>query len=346
MDRIPGPAELRAWRDTLIAGSHPQSPCISVCGGTGCRVYGSEKVWDAFREELVHYNVTGRLDMEVKATGCHGFCEKGPLVVIRPQGIMYAHVKVEDVPEIVSETVIGGKTIERLLYTDPQSGEKIEREQDVPFYRHQYRLVLDLNGELDPSRIDEYVARGGYASLARVLACMPPERVISEIKASGLRGRGGAGFSTGTKWELCRQQPADVKYVICNADEGDPGAYMDRSIMEGNPHRVLEGMTIGAYAIGAHQGYVYIRNEYPLAVKHLRRAIAQAEECGLLGKNILGSGFDFSVQVKLGSGAFVCGEETALMASIEGRIGEPRPRPPFPAESGLWGKPTNINNVK
>ncbi len=346
MTRINSPAELDAWRSELVAAHDPNHPCITVCGGTGCRVYGSEQVWDTFRDQVVRQGANATVTLKVKATGCHGFCEKGPLVVIRPQGIFYTRVKVEDVPEIVAETIVGGRVVERLLYTDPRSGVKIEHEHDVPFYKHQHRLVLDLNGELDPSQIDEYIACGGYASLEKALTSTSPEQVIAKVKASGLRGRGGAGFPTGVKWETCRKQPGDVKYVICNADEGDPGAYMDRSIMEGNPHRVLEGMTIGAYAIGAHQGYVYIRNEYPLAVKHLRQAIAQAEEAGLLGKNILGSGFDFDVRVKLGSGAFVCGEETALMASIEGRVGEPRPRPPYPAESGLWGKPTNINNVK
>jgi NADH-quinone oxidoreductase subunit F len=346
MNRISTLAELVAWQAQLAATHDPDRPCITVCGGTGCRVYGSEKVWNAFRDELARQGAGALLNLEVKATGCHGFCEKGPLVVIRPQGIFYTRVQVKDVPEIVAETVLGGRIVERLLYTDPQSGARLEHEQDVPFYKHQRRLILDLNGELDPASIEEYIARGGYAALARVLTGMSPEQVIAQVKASGLRGRGGAGFSTGVKWETCRKQPGDVKYVICNADEGDPGAYMDRSIMEGNPHRVLEGMTVGAYAIGAHQGYVYIRNEYPLAVKHLRHAIAQAQAAGLLGKNILGSGFDFDVRIKLGGGAFVCGEETALIASIEGRVGEPRPRPPYPAESGLWGKPTNINNVK
>ena len=338
--------QLQTLRATLSAENNPDRPYISVCGGTGCRVYGSEKIWNALRDEIRQQNLNTVLDYTVKVTGCHGFCEKGPLVVIRPRGIMYSHVQVEDVRAIIDETLIGGKVIPRLLYSDPQSGEKIECEHDVPFYKGQSRLVLDLNGDLDPSNIDEYIARGGYASMERVFASWSPEQVIAEIQLSGLRGRGGAGFSTGTKWEVCRKQPGDVKYIICNADEGDPGAYMDRSIMEGNPHRVLEGMLIGAYAIGAHRGYVYIRNEYPLAVQHLRHAIAQAEAYGLIGDNILGSGFDFSVRVKLGSGAFVCGEETALMASIEGGIGEPRPRPPFPAVSGLWGKPTNINNVK
>jgi NADH-quinone oxidoreductase subunit F len=338
--------ELDTWRESLTAKVDSDLPLITVCGGTGCRVYGSEKVWTAFQDELTNQNANARLKYDVKVTGCHGFCEKGPLVVIHPQGIMYTNVKVSDVAEIVSETIVKNAVIERLLYVDPQTDEEIKYEKDVPFYKHQHRLILDLNGLLDPSRIEEYISLGGYNSLKKVLTSLSPDDVIEEMKKSGLRGRGGAGFPTGFKWELCRQQPGDVKYVICNADEGDPGAYMDRSIMEGNPHLVLEGMIIGAYAIGANQGYVYIRNEYPLAVKHLRQAISQAEEVGLLGENILDSGFDFTVKIKLGSGAFVCGEETALIASIEGQIGEPRPRPPYPAEFGLWGKPTNINNVK
>jgi NADH:ubiquinone oxidoreductase subunit F (NADH-binding)/(2Fe-2S) ferredoxin/Pyruvate/2-oxoacid:ferredoxin oxidoreductase delta subunit len=321
-------------------------PCITICGGTGCWVYGSESVADAFRDELMEQNVQAAVDFEVKVTGCHGFCERGPLVVIRPWGIMYAQVGVKDVPEIIEKTIIQGEVIERLLYSDPQSKQKIEHEYEIPFYKNQQRVILDLNGVIDPIKIEEYITAGGYEALKTVFEVMSPDQVIDEIKAAGLRGRGGAGFPTGIKWELCRRQSSDVKYIICNADEGDPGAYMDRSIMEGNPHRVLEGMIIGAYAIGAHKGYVYIRNEYPLAVKHLKQAIKQAEDNGYLGKNILGSGFDFTFSIKLGSGAFVCGEETALMASIEGRIGEPRPRPPYPAESGLWGKPTNINNVK
>jgi len=343
---IISPVELDPFEIIQEAFKGPDHPSITICGGTGCRVLGSEKLSEAFREEFDRQNIQATLDFDIKTTGCHGFCEQGPLVVIRPSGIMYAHVAAKDVPEIVERTIIGGKIIDRLLYMDPQSGEKIEHEQDVPFYQFQQRVILDLNGLIDPQKIEEYIAEGGYTALQTVLSTMPPEQVIDEIKASGLRGRGGAGFPTGYKWELCKNQPGDVKYIICNADEGDPGAYMDRSIMEGNPHRVLEGMIIGAYAIGAQTGYVYIRNEYPLAVKHLREAIAQAESNGFLGRNILKSGFDFSVGIKLGSGAFVCGEETALIASIEGRVGEPRPRPPFPAEKGLWGKPTNINNVK
>ena len=346
MVNIISPVELDAYETIQEVFQGPDHPSITICGGTGCRVLGSEKLSEAFREEFNRHNILATLDFDIKITGCHGFCEQGPLVVIRPSGIMYAHVAAKDVPEIVERTIIGGEIIDRLLYMDPQSGVKIEREQDVPFYQFQQRIILDLNGLIDPQKIEEYIAEGGYTALQTVLSTMPPEQVIDEIKASGLRGRGGAGFPTGYKWELCRKQPGDVKYIICNADEGDPGAYMDRSIMEGNPHRVLEGMIIGAYSIGAQQGYVYIRNEYPLAVKHLREAIAQAESNGFLGRNILKSGFDFSVGIKLGSGAFVCGEETALIASIEGRVGEPRPRPPFPAEKGLWGKPTNINNVK
>jgi NADH:ubiquinone oxidoreductase subunit F (NADH-binding)/(2Fe-2S) ferredoxin/NAD-dependent dihydropyrimidine dehydrogenase PreA subunit len=346
MPKLATHAKLEKHRAQVAPMANPDRPCISVCGGTGCRVYGSENVWQALEEEIERKGVDAQVSYEVKATGCHGFCEKGPLVVIRPQGLFYTHVSVEDVEEIVAETIIGGKVIERLLYEDPATGSAVEHEEDVSFYKHQHRLILDLNGIIDPARIDEYIAHGGYASLSRVLDSMTPEELIETINTSGLRGRGGAGFPTGLKWQLCRQEPGDVKYVICNADEGDPGAYMDRSIMEGNPHRVLEGMILGAYAIGARQGYVYIRNEYPLAVRHLRLAIEQAEESGLLGENILGSGFGFNVRIKLGSGAFVCGEETALMASIEGRIGEPRPRPPYPAQEGLWGKPSNINNVK
>ncbi|MCK5429079.1 MAG: NAD(P)H-dependent oxidoreductase subunit E, partial [Anaerolineales bacterium] len=312
MPKMDSHTQLDTWHSSLVAAIDPVRPCITVCGGTGCRVYGSEKIWNAFRDEIEQQEVNATVEFDVKVTGCHGFCEKGPLVVIHPQGILYTHVDAKDVPEIISQTVVEGKTIERLLYEEPQTGEKIELEERIPFYRHQHRLILDLNGALDPMNIDEYIALGGYTSLSKVLASMTPVEVIETIKASGLRGRGGAGFPTGVKWELCRKQPSEVKYVICNADEGDPGAYMDRSIMEGNPHRVLEGMIVGAYAIGTQQGYVYIRNEYPLAVKHLKKAIDQAEEYGFLGKNILGSGFKFSISIKLGSGAFVCGEETAL----------------------------------
>lgn len=344
METIRTAEGLEEYRESLVARREPDKPRVSVCCGTGCRVYGSMKVIDAFRKEL-----GGRgLDQEmgVVSTGCHGFCEKGPVVVLKPSGVFYQRVGVEDVPEIVAETMVNGAVIDRLTYTDPATDKKIVYERDVPFYQKQKRLVLDLNGDIDPTNIEDYIVFNGYAALSKALLQMKPEEVIEEVVHSGLRGRGGAGFPAGVKWRLCREAKGDVKYIICNADEGDPGAYMDRSIMEGNPHRVLEGMIIGAWAIGAHQGYVYIRNEYPLAVENLRIAIEQAEEYGFLGRNILGSGFDFSIQIRPGSGAFVCGEETALMASIEDRIGEPRPRPPYPAVSGLWGKPTNINNVE
>jgi NADH:ubiquinone oxidoreductase subunit F (NADH-binding)/(2Fe-2S) ferredoxin len=302
------------------------------------------EVIDTFRKEIDSRGLDNEIG--VVSTGCHGFCEKGPVVVLNPSGVFYQRVGVDHVPEIVSETVLDGGVIDSLIYTDPATNEKIVYERDVPFYQKQQRLVLDLNGDIDPTDVEDYIAFGGYSSLSKALHQMLSEEVIEEVTKSGLRGRGGAGFPTGVKWRLCREAKGDTKYIICNADEGDPGAYMDRSIMEGNPHRVLEGMIIGAWAIGARQGYVYIRNEYPLAVENLRIAIGQAEEYGFLGEDILGSGLHFSIQIRPGSGAFVCGEETALMASIEDRIGEPRPRPPYPAVSGLWGKPTNINNVE
>jgi NADH-quinone oxidoreductase subunit F len=336
--------ELEALRHSLMAQRDPNERCITVCGGTGCRANGSERVLEVFRQELQTLGLA--TEVRLAASGCHGFCEQGPVVVIKPDGFFYRRVHPEDVAEIVAETVKHGRTIERLLYVDPTTGQKVKHEHEVPFYQRQKRVVLDQNGLIEPTKITDYISVGGYASLGRVLFEMNPEKVIAEIGAAKLRGRGGAGFPTGLKWRLCREAPGEVKYLICNADEGDPGAYMDRSIMEGNPHRVLEGMLIGAYAIGAQQGFVYIRNEYPLAVKHLRTALEQGREYGLLGTNILGSGFNFDIDLRLGSGAFVCGEETALMASIEGRIGEPRSRPPYPAQSGLWGRPTNINNVE
>jgi len=344
MRRIESAEELKRSRDTLVARREPDKPRVSVCCGTGCRVYGSMMVIDAFRKEIGSRGLEDEIG--VVSTGCHGFCEKGPVVVLKPSGIFYQRVSVDNVPEIVSETMLNSAVIESLIYVDPATDEKIVHERDVPFYQKQERLVLDLNGDIDPTDIEDYIAFDGYSSLSKVLHQMVSEEVIEEVTKSGLRGRGGAGFPTGVKWRLCREANGDTKYIICNADEGDPGAYMDRSIMEGNPHRVLEGMIIGARAIGAQQGYVYIRNEYPLAVENLRIAITRAEEYGFLGQDILGSGFDFSIEIRPGSGAFVCGEETALMASIEDRIGEPRPRPPYPAVSGLWGKPTNINNVE
>jgi NADH:ubiquinone oxidoreductase subunit F (NADH-binding)/(2Fe-2S) ferredoxin/NAD-dependent dihydropyrimidine dehydrogenase PreA subunit len=346
MKRLESAGEFHTWQLALVAACDDTQTSLHVCDGTGCRALGSQKVLAGLQKEITDRKLD--LSIQVVGTGCPGFCECGPLVTIYPERISYQKVKLEDVPEIVSRTLVSGEIIERLLYSDPLTGEHIHNEADLPFYRKQVRSILDLNGLIDPTEIGDYAARGGYTALAKVLQDMTPEQVIEEVRAAGLRGRGGAGFPTGLKWGLCREsvQASGSGYIICNADEGDPGAFMDRSVVEGNPHLLLEGMIIGAYAIGVRQGYVYIRAEYPLAVENLNRAIQQAQEAGLLGDNILGSGFDFSLSLRLGAGAFVCGEETALMASIEGRIGEPRPRPPFPTTSGLWGKPTNINNVE
>jgi NADH:ubiquinone oxidoreductase subunit F (NADH-binding)/(2Fe-2S) ferredoxin len=332
------------YRQRIRAAADPQQRRIRVCDGTGCRALGSRKVLSRLHETLREAGLTDRI--EVVPTGCPGFCELGPLITIDPEKIAYNRVSVADVPAIVAKTIAQGQIIDGLVFVDPVSGQPIIHATELPFYTKQMRRVLELNGQIDPTHIEDYIAHDGYAALSKALYEMTPEQVIEEVKQSRLRGRGGAGFPTGMKWHFCRQSPGDVKYVICNADEGDPGAFMDRSILEGNPHSVVEGMIIGAYAMGATQGYVYIRNEYPLAVQNLKIALRQAQEHGLLGENILGSGFDFGIEIRVGSGAFVCGEETALMASIEGKIGEPQPRPPYPAQRGLWGKPTNINNVK
>lgn len=298
----------------------------------------------AFRDELAKKG----LDREIMVveTGCHGMCEMGPVVVIYPEGAFYCRVTPEDVAEIVEEHLYKGRIVTRLLYTVPEDMEKVPYYRDIPFYSKQHRVVLSNCGYIDPEKIEEYIARDGYMALGKALYEMTPEQVLEEVKKSGLRGRGGAGFPTGLKWEFARKATGDKKYIVCNADEGDPGAFMDRSTLEGDPHSVIEGMAIGAYAIGADEGYIYCRAEYPLAIKRLRIAMAQAEEMGLLGDNIMGTNFSFHLHLKEGAGAFVCGEETGLMASIEGRRGMPRPRPPFPAQQGLWGKPTNINNVE
>ena len=314
---------------------------IVLCAGTGCRGAGALEVWEAFRREIGE-----RADVRLMNTCCHGFCERGPIVIVEPEGIFYQRVTPKDVAEIVAETLNGGKLIERLLYKDPKTGEPIPYEKDIPFYKKQKRLIFGNNRYIDPTRIEDYIALGGYKALVKALFEMAPEEIIEEIKRSGLRGRGGGGFPTGRKWESCRKAEGEPKYVICNADEGDPGAYMDRSLLEGNPHSVLEGMIIGAYAIGAHEGFVYVRNEYPLAVQNVTTAIAQAEDYGLLGDDILGSGFSFRVKVVRGGGAFVCGESTALMASIEGKPGEPRAKYIHTVESGIWGRPSNLNNVE
>ncbi len=284
--------------------------------------------------------------MGVRTTGCHGFCERGPIVVIQPEGIFYQRVQLKDIDEVIAETVINKKILDRLLYVDPKTEEKIIHEREVPFYKKQKRIIFGNNGFIDPTEIKDYIAVNGYSALAKVLQEMTPPQVIKEIKDSRLRGRGGAGFYTGLKWEITSKSPGDVKYLVCNCDEGDPGAYMDRSLLEGNPHSVIEGMLIGAYGIRAKEGFIYVRDEYPLAVENITIALDQARDYNLLGENILGTDFSFDIAISKGAGAFVSGEESALLACIEGKIGIPIQRPPYPAQRGLWGKPTNINNVE
>jgi NADH-quinone oxidoreductase subunit F len=336
--------ELNKIREEISESRKKRKKCITICGGTGCHAYGCLKVAQAFKDEIEKQRLQDLVD--VRTTGCHGFCERGPIVVIQPEGIFYQRIKLEDIKEVIAETIIGKKIVDRLIYVEPRTEEKIIREKDVPFYKKQRRIIFGNNGFIDPTSIKDYIALDGYKALTKILFDMTSEEVIEEIIASGLRGRGGAGFLAGKKWEICRDVNSDKKYVICNADEGDPGAYMDRSLLEGNPHSVIEGMIIGAYAIGASEGYIYVRMEYPLAVQNVTHAIEQARKLGLLGKSILGSEFQFDIHVFRGAGAFVSGEETSLMASIEGRRAFPRQRPPFPAQEGLWGKPTNINNVE
>jgi NADH:ubiquinone oxidoreductase subunit F (NADH-binding)/(2Fe-2S) ferredoxin len=316
---------------------------VFLCHGTGCVSGKAFAIKQAFEEGIAK---AGLADVKVDFTGCHGFCEQGPIVFIQPEGIFYALVSLDDVPEIISSHLRDNKPLSRLFYKDTASGEIVPYFKDINFYKKQQRIVLRNCGYINPERIKDYITAGGYQALRKVLFKMTQQQVIDEIKLSGLRGRGGAGFPAATKWQFCHDAPGNRKYVICNADEGDPGAFMDRSMMEGDPHSVIEGMIIAAYAIGATEGYIYIRAEYPLAVKRVLLAIKEAEAKGFLGENILSSEFSFKLHVDKGAGAFVCGEETALMASIEGSRGMPRPRPPFPAQSGLWGKPTNINNVK
>lgn len=317
---------------------------VLICGGTGCKSAGSKEVQLAFSRAIEAKGLSD--EFMVVETGCHGFCEHGPLVIVYPEGTFYCQVKAEDVEEIVESHLFKGRIVERLLYHEPLTHESIPNYSEINFYKKQHRLVLENCGAINPEQIEEYIAVGGYEALAKAVTTMSPEDVIEEIKKSGLRGRGGGGFPTGMKWQFAKASVSDKKYVICNADEGDPGAFMDRSVLEGDPHKILEGMAVCGYAIGADEGYIYVRAEYPLAIKRLRIAIEQAEAMGLLGENIFGSGFSFKLHIKEGAGAFVCGEETALMASIEGKRGMPRPRPPFPAVAGLWGKPTNINNVE
>lgn len=342
IQRVSSISEFEEIRRSVMEQRKLQKRYICTCCGTGCTSAGARPVVNTFNELFSKLG----LEISVKPTGCHGFCEQGPIVIVRPEGIFYRRVKPEDVKKIITKTILENKIVDELLYEDPSTKKKVIYENDIPFYRNQGRILLSCNSNLDPTDILDYISIGGYTALAKVLTSMSPEEVIREIKKSGLRGRGGAGFPTGDKWEVARKQKEELKFIICNADEGDPGAYMDRSLLEGNPHLVIEGMLIGAYAIGASMGYVYVRNEYPLAIKNLTEAIRQAHEYGFLGKNILGTDFNFIIKINRGGGAFVCGEETALMQSVEGRPGDPRPRPPYPAEKGLWEYPTVINNVE
>ncbi|KUJ95189.1 MAG: NADH dehydrogenase (Quinone) [Desulfonauticus sp. 38_4375] len=318
---------------------------ITVCCGTGCQASGSVEVLEALKEKIKTENIGVKVKPIVKSTGCHGFCSRGPLVILYPEGIYYQQVKLKDVEEIVEKTVKQGELINNLLYKDPLQKEKVSKAEEIPFYARQTRRVLQNIGEIDPFEIDEAIAHGSYQALVKALTSMSPQEVIEEVKKSGLRGLGGAGFPTGLKWQYCSSYPGE-KYVICNADEGDPGAFMDRSLLEGDPHRVLEGMLLAAYAIGAKEGYIYIRFEYPLAVKTLHTAIAQARSLGLLGDNILGTDFSFDIKISTGAGAFVCGESTALMASLEGKVGRPRAKYIRSVEKGFRNSPSNLNNVE
>jgi NADH:ubiquinone oxidoreductase subunit F (NADH-binding)/(2Fe-2S) ferredoxin/NAD-dependent dihydropyrimidine dehydrogenase PreA subunit len=344
MPRLKSVLDLEELRKEILSRRDPKKRCITVCGGAGCLALGAAKVISAFERELKEQGLEA--DVDLRVTGCPGFCERGPLVVIEPEKIFYQRVIEENVPAIISQTVTKGEVIEDLLYVDIKTNEKVVHEDDIPFYKKQLRLLLSDNSKIDPNNIDDYLALGGYSALAKVLFKMSPEDVIEEVKKSGLRGRGGGGFPAGVKWEGTRNAPGDIKYVIVNADEGDPGAFMDRSLLEGNPHSVLEGLIIGAYAIGSDQGYVYVRQEYPLAVKNIIIAIDQAREYGLLGEKILGSDFSFDVIVHRGAGAFVSGESSALMTAIEGRVGEPRPKYIRTNVSGIHGRPSNLNNVE
>ncbi|MEK7398062.1 MAG: NADH-quinone oxidoreductase subunit NuoF [Candidatus Poribacteria bacterium] len=345
MKKLVSIQDLNELRKTIIEKSKSYSKTITLCGGTGCRAYGSEALKQAFETALQENGLGDKVRMIF--SGCHGFCEQGPILLIKPDGIFYSKVSEDDIDSIISETLIKGNIIDSLLYEDPVTGEKIVHEKDIPFYKAQKRIIFGQNGSLDPTKIEDYIAIGGYQALGKVLSGMNPNDIINEVKEAGLRGRGGGGFPTWQKWDSCRNAKGNPKYLICNCDEGDPGAYMDRSILEGNPHLVLEGMLIGAYAIGSQEGYIYVRHEYPWAWENAGIAIEQAREMGLLGENILGSGLNFDVDIARGGGAFICGESTALVASLEGKIGEPRDKQHLhTVDSGLWEKPTNLNNVE
>jgi len=348
--------DLKSIAEKFKANYNSLQRRIIVCAGTGCVANGSLKVYNELVDKIKEAGINCIVELKfeednkntilVSESGCQGFCQMGPLVTIEPDGIHYVKVKPDDIQEIVDHTLVLGKPIDRLLYVDPITGEHCIHTKDIRFYNRQSRKVLGLCGHINPSDVYEYIANNGYIAAYKALKEMTDKNICEEITFSGLRGRGGGGFPTGRKWELTRIEKSDKKYVICNGDEGDPGAFMDRSVMEGNPHAVIEGMIIAAKAIGADEGYIYVRTEYPFAVRRLKNAVRQAESLGLLGDNIMNTGFNFKLHVMEGAGAFVCGEETALMSSIEGKRGMPRPKPPFPAQSGLFGKPTVINNVE
>ena len=344
MPRLSSISDLTALGERLAAERARIRTTVTICGGPGCQPSHSPAVVKALKSALERQGLAA--SVRVRVSGCYGFCEQGPIMVIEPDGLFYCRVTPDDAEEIVARTVMQGEVIEHLLYADPVSGEKLRTEAEIPFYRAQDRVLLAQSKQVDPDSLEDYFVVGGYKALVKVLTKMQPDEVIAEIKASGLRGRGGGGFPTGRKWESCRTAAGNGKYVICNADEGDPGAYMDRSLLEGNPHAIIEGMIIGAYAIGAQHGYIYVRYEYPLAVESAQQAIVQAREYGLLGENILGSGLDFDIEIARGAGAFICGESTALMASLEGKVGEPRPKDVHTVEDGVWHKPSTLNNVE
>lgn len=352
---IKSPQELLELKDKMLAAIGSGCTRVLVCGGTGCMASGSPEILAAIRAEMEARKLpimvdfldeSNDADVKLGYSGCPGFCQVGPIVRILPADIMYIRVKPEDAADIVEQTIMNGQPVERLLYVDENTGKSFSKKTEIPFYVDQVNIVLADCGIIEPTDIKEYIAQDGYRALAEAIFGLTPEAVVAEISESGLRGRGGGGFPTGRKWELTQKVQSPKKYIVCNADEGDPGAFMDESVMEGNPHALLEGMIIAGYAIGADEGYIYVRAEYPLAIERLRTAIAQAEAANLLGHRILGGAFSFDIHIKEGAGAFVCGEETALINSIEGKRGMPRPKPPFPAQAGLWGKPTVVNNVE
>ncbi|MBD3268344.1 4Fe-4S dicluster domain-containing protein [bacterium] len=344
MPKIQSIDEFKTLKEQFIQQRSSYKYAITMCAGTACQACGCLPIATAFEEEIEKQGLQDQVLL--RKTGCQGFCEQGPLVIVEPANIFYRHLKAADIPDVISKTVLNGEVIERLLYTPPGAGAPVQTEESIPFYQGQNRLLLGDNRHIAPKEIGDYFARGGYEALAKVLSGMSQDDVIEEVKQSGLRGRGGGGYPAGKKWEQSRNAPGEEHYVICNADEGDPGAYMDRSLLEGNPHSVLEGMLIGAYAVGAREGYIYVRAEYPLAVAHTNAALDQAREYGLLGEKIMGTDFSFDIRVARGGGAFVCGESTALMASLEGHVGEPRPKDVHTVEKGLRDQPTVLNNVE